>query len=168
MKRNGLSLRRRTTIAQKDLDQLINKLVSYIVQVRRLQMKQNYLPSDIIAMDETPVWSDMVATMTVAPTGSRDVSLKSTGHEKALVTACLSGKADCSKLKPCIVFKGAVPECKTLQNDFKGRCILTSSANGWMSTELTLDWINKVVGSFAFCQRVLAWDTYACHMEYFR
>ena len=75
MNRNGLSLRTGTTITQKDPDQLINKLVSYTVQVRRLQIKQNYLPSDIIAMDETPVWSDMVATTTVAPTGSRDVSL---------------------------------------------------------------------------------------------
>ena len=112
-------------------------------------------------MDETPVLSDMVASMTVATTGRRDVSLKYTGHEKA----CLAAKADGSKLKPYIVCRGAVCECKALQNDFKGRCIVTASANGWMNTELTLDWINKVVGPFAFCQRVLAWDTYTCHME---
>ena len=63
------------------------------------------------------------------------------------------------------MFKGAIRECKALQNNFKGHCIITSSANGWMNTEITLDWMNKVVGSLAFRQRVLAWDTYTCHME---
>ena len=38
MKRNGLPFRRRTSIAQKDPAQLINKLVTYILQVRRLQI----------------------------------------------------------------------------------------------------------------------------------
>ena len=34
-----------------------------------------------------------------------------------------------------------------------------------MNSEITLKWINNVVGLFAFCQRVLACEAYACHME---
>ena len=65
MKRNGLSLRRKTSVAQQDPERLVSKIVSYVIQVRRLQMKHNYSPCNIIAMDETPVWCDMVSETTV-------------------------------------------------------------------------------------------------------
>ena len=61
MKRNSLSFQRKTSVAQKDPDRLVAKIVSYILQVRRMQSKYHYQPCDIIAMDETPVWSDMVS-----------------------------------------------------------------------------------------------------------
>ena len=34
-----------------------------------------------------------------------------------------------------------------------------------MNTELTLEWINKVLGTFSFNQRYLVWDSYECHIE---
>ena len=48
----------------------------------RLTSKHKYLASNIIAMDETAVWADMVANTTVDDIGTRSVSLKTTGHEK--------------------------------------------------------------------------------------
>ena len=36
LKRNGLSLRRKTSVAQEDPERMVAKLVSYIIQVRRL------------------------------------------------------------------------------------------------------------------------------------
>ena len=36
MRRYGLSLRRKTTVAQKDLEQLVDKLVAYVLQARIL------------------------------------------------------------------------------------------------------------------------------------
>ena len=47
-------------MAQKDPDQFIDKLVSFVLHVRRLAMKNPYDAVDIIAMDETPsgkIWS---------------------------------------------------------------------------------------------------------------
>ena len=108
MRRNGLSLRRRTTVAQHDPARVIDKLISYVLHVRRLTSKHKYLASNIIAMDETAVWADMVANTTVDDIGTRSVSLKTTGHEKVRVSVCLSAKADGAKLKPMIVFGGAV------------------------------------------------------------
>ena len=105
MKRNGLSLRRKTSIAQQDPERMIAKLVSYVIQVRRLQKKHEYSLSDIIAMDETPVWCDMVSETTIDATGKKTITLKTTGHEKARVSVCLAAKADGTKLKPMVVFR---------------------------------------------------------------
>ena len=110
MRRNGLSLRRKTSVAQRDPSKLINKLVSYIINARRFAAKYNYLPGNIIAMDETAVWADMVSDTTVDKTGTRTITMKSTGHEKCRVSVCLTAKADGSKLKLFIVFKNAKRE----------------------------------------------------------
>ena len=59
MRRNGLSLRRKTSVAQKDPSKLIDKLVSYIISSRRFAAKYNYLHGNIIAMDETAAWADI-------------------------------------------------------------------------------------------------------------
>ena len=158
MKRNNLSLRRKTSVVQKDPDLLISKIVSYILRVRRLRMKYSYQSSDIIAFDETPVWADMVSDTTVDVVGKKTVSMKTTGHEKCRVTAGLAAKSDGTKLKPIIVFKGAKREIEQLQKEYKNKCFIATSTNGWMDTDLTLRWVNTVL------RRLLAWDTYECHL----
>ena len=39
MRRHGLSLRRKTTVAQKDPEQLVDKLVAYVLQARILSKR---------------------------------------------------------------------------------------------------------------------------------
>ena len=34
-----------------------------------------------------------------------------------------------------------------------------------MNTELTQVWINSVLGAFSFNRRLLAWDSYECHIK---
>ena len=165
MRRNNLSLRRKTSIAQKDPEKLIAKLVSYVIQIRRLQKAHNYQPRNIIAMDETPVWSDMVSQTTVDECGKKTITMKSTGHEKSRVSVCLAAKADGTKLIPMIVFQGTVRETKALSEEFKGKAVIASSPNAWMNTELTHVWVDKVLGTFPFQRRFLAWDSYECHIE---
>ena len=127
--------------------------------------KQFQLPnSSILAMDETPVWNDMVSSTTVDKTGSKDVPLKTTGDEKNRVSVCLAAKGDGTKLKPFVVFAGAKRESKALHEEYKRQCSVASSTNGWMNEELTLRWINEIVGTFAFNKRLLAWDSYEAHM----
>ena len=130
MKRNNLSMRRRTTIEQKDPSHLTTKLVKYIMHVRRLFMKTNFSPNCVIAMDETAVWSDMVGNVTVDTTGTKDLPHKSTGNEKVKVSVCLTAKADGTKLKPFIVFQGAKREATALNEEFKNQCVVASSSNG--------------------------------------
>ena len=106
----------------------------------------------------------MVSNITMESTGARDVPMKSTGHDKVRVSVCLTGKCDGTKCKPFIVFAGAKRESKFLHEEFKRRCSLASSANGWMNEELTLRWCDEVLGSFSFRKRLLTWDSYEAHM----
>ena len=163
MKRNGLSLRRKTTVAQKDPSQMVNKIISYLLRIRRLTRQFSYDPGCIIAMDETAVWSDMISETTVDRIGLKDIPLKTSGHEKVRVTVCLAAKSDGTKLKPFIVFGGAKRESKTLNDEFKN-CIVTSSSNAWMNEALTIQWVEEVIGKFSFQRRLLAWDSFQCHV----
>ena len=69
MARNGLSVRRRTTESKKDPD----KLIAYILQVRRQKSRHSYNHSDIIAMDDTAVWQDMLSSTTVDKAGENSI-----------------------------------------------------------------------------------------------
>ena len=56
MTSHGLCIQRKTTESQKDPEKLIDKLIAYVLQARRLRVKFSHSDSDIIAMDETAVW----------------------------------------------------------------------------------------------------------------
>ena len=127
--RNGLSLRRRTTMAQKDPDKLTEKLVSFVDYVGKAVASKGILEKDIIAMDETAVWFDMVSPTTIDAVGTKSVSLKTTGHEKSHLTVVLAAKADGTKLKPFIVFKGAIREVKAMKEKVT-RAVVATSKNG--------------------------------------
>ena len=164
MRRHGLSIRRRTTEAQKNRSQLIDKLRA-VVKVRKLCQRVNYDMEDIIAMDEPAVWNDMIANTTVEKRGAHTVSLKTTGHEKAKITVCLTACANGDKKKPFFVFKGAKREVKRLNEAFRTQCVVATSASGWMTEKLTEQYIREVLGVFTFGKRrPLAWDSFRCHL----
>ena len=156
MRHNNLSLRRKTSVAQKDPEKLIAKLVSYVIQIRRTQKTNNYQNAQIIVMDETPVWNDMVSQTAVDACGKKTITMKTAGHEKSHVTVCLAARADGTNLKPMTIFKGAVRETKVLSQEFKGQAVTASLSNGWMDTDLTHVWVDNVLGGFSFHHRILA------------
>eukprot|EP00794_Sanderia_malayensis_P001802 gene1802-2013_t len=73
-------------------------------------------------------------------------------------------RADGSKMKPFIVFKGAKREVNWMAKKFKSKCIIASSSNGWMNNDLTQNYIDAVLGAFSFRRQLFAWDTYECHL----
>lgn len=86
MKHNGLPLRRKISIAQKDSGKLVDQLVLSVFHVRRLSLKCQYQASEIIATDKKLVWSGMVSGTTVNTTGINTVTVKSTVYEKSRVS----------------------------------------------------------------------------------
>ena len=62
------------------------------------------------------------------------------------------------------VFPGAKRETKQLNEEFKNKCYVASSVNGWMNEDLTHDWVQGVLGKFSFSRRMLAWDSFKCHI----
>jgi hypothetical protein len=63
-------------VAQKLPADLIPKVLSYIVYVDQLRQNHGYQLEDIGAMDETPIWIDMVAETTVDHVGKSPSLLK--------------------------------------------------------------------------------------------
>ena len=161
MCKNGLFLRWKTSVAWKDTSRLIDNLVPYILHVRRFAAMYNYWPANMITMDEMPIWSDLVFDTTVDKTGACTITVKSTGHEKCLVSVFLTAKADRLKLKPFIVFKNAKREKKTLNNEFKTWCVIVASSNSWMNNDLIIE----VLGTSFFGRKFLALHSYKCHMD---
>ena len=115
MRRHGFLLWRKTTTVQKDPSYLIDWLVSFIMHAHRLQHQYNFTPHNIVVMDETAVWNDMVSKTTVEATGPKNVQMKSIGHEKVCVSVCLAAKLDGTKLKPFIVFLAVKRDLKCCQ-----------------------------------------------------
>ena len=88
----------------------------------------------------------MIANTTVGKRGAHTVSLKSTRHEKAKITVCLTACANGDKKKPFFIFKGAKREVKHLNEEFRTQCIVATSGSGWMTDELTEQYIREVLG----------------------
>lgn len=166
MNRHGLTLRKCTSLSQHDPGNLIDRVISFILGLRRQFHAKNYAAANVIAMDETPIWLDMPGSTTVNEAGATSVTIRSTGHEKDRVTVCLAAKANGQKLKPFIVFNGGKRDVKRMNEDrqLTNRCVIRSSINGWMNEDLTIEWIQTVVGRLSFAPRLLVWDTYKCHM----
>lgn len=76
------------------------KLVSFVDYVGKAVSSKRILEWDIIAMDKI-----------------------TTGHEKSHLTVVLAAKADGTKLRPYIVFKGAVHEVKAMQQQISSAVI---------------------------------------------
>ena len=159
MRRNGLSLRRRTTVCQSPPADSVPKLVSYILHLRNLQLNHQYQDISTFAMDETACWMDMPSDTTIDATGSRSVPIKTTGHDKDHYTVILTARADGTKLKP-YVGKGTrlIKNLRTIPG-----IVVRFSQNGWMNNDLTIDYLQSILGQLSFNPRLLVWDAYRCH-----
>ncbi len=157
LRRNGFSLRRRTTDSQRLPQDLIPKVSSFILRVRKSRQEHQYPLSAIGSMDETPLWLDMPGDTTVARVGERTVSVRTTGHDKGRFTVILAAMADGRKLKPFIVFKGIrpIPELVKIPG-----VVVYLSRNGWMNETLTVQWVDSVWGHLSFSRRLLVWDAF--------
>ena len=129
-----------------------------------LSIKYKYPPSRTIAMDKTSVSNDMVFNTTIHKQGTKSVCLWATGNVKCMVSVYLAAKADGTKLKPFVLFRAAERESKSLDKEFKTHSVVKSSGNTYMNEELITIWVKQVLGVFSFSMRLLAWDSYECHM----
>ena len=57
---------------------MVDRLVTYVAQIRTLQQKFNFSVGSIIAMDEIALWSGMSAESTVDKTDKENIPLKTT------------------------------------------------------------------------------------------
>ena len=62
------------------------------------------------------------------------------------------------------MFAVAKRESKALHQDFKQKCSIATSVNGWMNDFLSLRWCNETLGQFSFSKQLLAWDSVKAHL----
>ena len=159
LKREGYTLRRRTTTAQSSADST-QKIAKFVLYLSKTRKNFSYSESDIFVMDETPIWIEPTATTTVEKVGSKSVPVKSTGHEKTRVTAIFTAKADGTKLKPYVVIprKRIVKDVESIKE-----VVVSYAAKSWMDDKLTIDYLKRIIGSFSFRRRLIIWDSFTCH-----
>ena len=90
-------------------------------------------------MDETALWTDMVAETTIEKRERKEIVFKSAGHKKERVSVRLAVWANGKKLKLFIIFAGTKRRTKCLDQKFKTKCAVRSLPNAWMNEELVLN-----------------------------
>lgn len=140
MRRSGLSLRRRTSLAQKLPSDFAEKLTEFQRYVINLRKKHSHLLGQIGNADQTPVFFDMPSNTTVADKGAKSVVVKTTGNEKARLTVMLCVLADGRKLPPFVILRRKTLPKEKLPQGIVYRC----QEKGWMTSDLVLDWIKVV------------------------
>lgn len=152
MERHNFSLRRKTTVCQKPSTAYVEKIVNFVLFIRKQRLANNYDLSSIIAADETAVWLDCVSDTTIETKGARQVVVKSTGHEKVRITAMLSAAGNGMKLKPFVLINRKRP-VKALEK-FKNKLTFAFAGTTWMNDALALQYIDDVLGNSLFARRL--------------
>lgn len=143
MKRHHLSLRSRTSMAQKLPSDLEDKVTSFhqFVKDQRRENEYDY----IINMDETPAYFDVVPSKTVDITGKKTIKIRTTGSDKRHLTVILA-VSSCGSLLPAIViFKGKreLRDIRTPTN-----VLVRVQEKGWVDENMMIDWIRQVLRPF--------------------
>ena len=163
MKRNGLSLRQKTTLAQRlpsDYEEKIVQFQRFIIKQRRAHSYSLHLMAN---MDESPIQFDMPSTRTVSKTGEKTVKIRTTGNEKNRLTVVLTCAGDGSKLKPLVIFKRkTMPKIAN-----KHGVVVAVQEKGWMDENIMKLWIEKVwrsrIGGLGRRRSLLVLDSFEAH-----
>lgn len=105
-RRHSISMRAKTSLAQRLPADMEDKVVEFHRFVLRSRQRWGYDLSRILNMDETPMRFELPATRTLEFTGSRTVPVLSYGADKQSFTVALAVKANGEKLPPKVIFKG--------------------------------------------------------------
>ena len=164
MKRNALSLRQKTTLAQRlpaDYEEKIVRFHRFIIDRR----KEHSYPLHLIAnMDETPLTFDMPPNRTINNMGEKTIKIRTTGNEKNRVTVVLACCGDGSKIKPMVIFKR-----KTVPKIINQHGVVVSAQHkGWMDSEQMKVWIEKAwrrrLGGLGRRKSLIVYDAFEAHV----
>lgn len=164
MRRNNLSIRQRTHIAQKLPKDLEIKVTSFQKFVLNERNQFNYELAQIGNMDETPMCFDMPGNSTVNTIGESTVTIKTSGAEKSHFTVILACMADGTKLLPAVVFKR-----KTMPKEkFPAGVLILVQQKGWVDEKILSTWVDKVwanrPGGLLKKRSLLVWDMFRVHL----
>lgn len=106
---------------------------------------------------------DSSSCTTVDQRGVKDVAVRTTGHDKANVTVCLSATSDGVHLKPMVLIPRKRP-LKELEK-FNRELVIIYNGSTWMDNNMTKEYLKKVLGCQLFGRRLLVWDSFRAHIS---
>ena len=113
MRRNGLCMHTKTTIAQKLPHEYERKIIEFHKYVINMTKKLCFEIGQLGNMDEVPLTFDVPSKKTVDVKGAKTIMIKTCGNKKTRYTVFLACCTDGIKLPPLLIFKR-----KTLPKDF--------------------------------------------------
>ena len=128
---HAISMRSKTTLAQRLPADMEDKVVEFHRFVLRARQRCGYESSQILNMDETPMRFELPATRTLEFSGNRTVPILSCGGDKQSFTVVLAVKADGEKLPPKVIFKGV----RQLRIEVPRRMQVSVHKKAWMDEE---------------------------------
>ena len=145
MQRHSLTLRAKTSIAQKLPANLEEKISGFHFQVLTVQWEIHIEQLLIGNMDETPVFFDMVPSKTVDQVRVRTVRIQTTGAEKCHFTVVLTCTASGELLPPMVILKGK----RVLKGlKYPRGWVVTVQEKGWMNKQLMYCWNRDIWGRY--------------------
>lgn len=159
MKRHSVSMREKTTVAQRMPEHVEEKIVSFHKFVIRMRKMRNYPVKCIGNMDETAVYFDMPGNSTLHHKGEKSVIIRTTGHEKEKVTVMLAAMADGRKLPPVVILKG---KRDPPASDVPPGVLVRMSDNGWVNEGIVKWWVMQVWRR-EDTRKMLVWDAFRAH-----
>lgn len=146
-RRHAISMRTKTTLAQRLPADMEDKIMTFHWFVVRAQRRCGYPLSHIINMEETPMRFKLPATRTLEFTGNQTVPITSCGADKQSFTVALAVKAkNGEKLPAKVILKGV----RQLKIQVLPRMQVSVHKRGWMDEEgiLTLPYLLFTVNLF--------------------
>src|SRR5215469_12670791 len=140
VRRNGLCMRTKTTIAQKLPREYERKIIEFHKYVINMRKKLCFEIGQLGNMDEVPLTFDVPKNKTVDVKGAKTIMIKTSGNEKTRYTVVLACCADGTKLPLLLIFKR-----KTLPKDVIPLGIYVHvHSKGWMDGGEMKLWLEKV------------------------
>jgi len=136
----------------------------------------------VYGADETAVWLDASGGKCIEERGAKEVgisvislgnsdcifgfqvSVLTTGHDKMRVTVMLTSRLDSFKCKPYVLLPRKRRDAR-IDEKYKNKLILAWAGKIWMDDEWTADYLQRVLGTSLFAERLLVWDSFRCHIS---
>lgn len=161
MRRNDLSLRRRTNLTTLSDSQLVGRAVSYMKYLT--EQHTNWNLANTVLMDETAVYFEDAREETVEIRGARHVVVKSTGFASMRVTVILAITAKGVKLPPVVIWKHGKGSRKL---EKVHGCYLAFQPKAWVDSELLCNWIDAVFPRVLQAEgKAIVWDSMRSHIS---
>ena len=108
MRRNGLCMHTKTTIAQKLPCEYKRKIIEFHKYVINMRKKLCFQTGQLGNMVEVPLTFDVPSNKTVDVKGAKTIMIKTSSNEKTRYTVVLACCADGTKFPPLLIFKREV------------------------------------------------------------